>query len=631
MFTIGKVRDNQEAFSNVIFYNREDFKECKYLLLDGMTLYPSISGDVPRGTVSCNGYIRTSINRLLGDKVKVEKYEPDDKTLDYIALQIHIGDKKISRHVTEHEANLKEHIFKVFSCHHFWVGQHLLTKYNNITYVIKVLCSGGLLGKNTKVDMLSTDSNLILVGDRVMKRDLFKPDYDFEQIGIGGLDNELRTKFCRALSTWAIDKQLYEKLGIKHVKGVLLYGPPGTGKTLIARKIGSQITHKEPKIVNGPSIMSKWVGQSEQNIRDLFSEAISDPDGIHVIIFDEIDAICKSRGEGSEHTASVVNQLLSMIDGVNQLNNIFIIAMTNRKDLIDPALLRAGRIELHIKIGLPDLKGREQIFRIHTESLRKGDLLSSCVNISELAKMTENFTGAEIEAVVKKAVNYVLSRKLAKDSEEDPVVKHSHLKSAIKEIHPTMGSTQVDLPTKYLELSASHMMVMNSLYKGLKKKFKRVLITSKPGYGRTTLVSKFIEGANVNFKRLIKPLDFVGTNDVTKINTLLSHFKDAEVAGEAILVLDDLDLLVNYVKVGSVVSFSDKMYHALITLLSSSFTGKLFVIATCSNPEFIESVSKYFDEVTWLESMSNEEIQRVGKELGIQYPMWDNIKDLLTL
>ena len=149
---------------------------------------------------------------------------------------------------------------------------------------------------------------------------------------------------------------------------MLLHGPPGTGKTLIARKIAGALNCEEPKICNGPEIFDKYVGGSEQKVRELFADAEAeqaekgDESGLHVIIFDEIDAICRARGSrGSDSTGvgeNVVNQLLSKMDGVESLNNILIIGMTNRKDMIDEAILRPGRMEIHLEIGLPDQHGR---------------------------------------------------------------------------------------------------------------------------------------------------------------------------------------------------------------------------------------------------------------------------------
>ncbi len=232
--------------------------------------------------------------------------------------------------------------------------------------------------------------------------------------------------FRRAFASRVFPPSIVQKLGIKHVKGMLLYGPPGTGKTLIARQIGKMLNGKEPKVVNGPEVLNKYVGQTEENIRNLFAEADSeykekgDNSELHIIIFDEIDAICKSRGSvrdgsGVHDTVvsplspflpfpssltpsppsppptpspprstvlssipsspphppfpSQVNQLLTKIDGVDALNNILLIGMTNRKDMLDEALLRPGRLEVQIEVGLPDEKGRLQILKIHTNKV----------------------------------------------------------------------------------------------------------------------------------------------------------------------------------------------------------------------------------------------------------------------
>merc|ERR1719262_1852629 len=175
---------------------------------------------------------------------------------------------------------------------------------------------------------------------------------------------------------------------------MLLYGPPGTGKTLLGRQIGKYLNAREPKIINGPEVLNKYVGQSEENIRKLFEDAEKeykqegDASQLHIVIFDEIDAICKTRGTRSDSTGvsdSIVNQLLSKIDGVDALNNILLIGMTNRKDLIDEALLRPGRLEVHVEISLPDEKGRVEILNIHTKSMREKQYLMPDVSLPDLA------------------------------------------------------------------------------------------------------------------------------------------------------------------------------------------------------------------------------------------------------
>lgn len=174
-----------------------------------------------------------------------------------------------------------------------------------------------------------------------------------ESLGIGGLDEELTNLFRRAFASRRLPHTIIEKYGIKHVKGILLYGPPGTGKTLIARQLAKSLKAKTLNIVNGPEVFSKYVGESEENVRKLFLPAredekkYGDESPIHVVVFDEIDAICRQRGGDGESGRSkdaVVNQLLTNLDGVEALNNIIVIGMTNRKDLIDEAVLRPGRL-----------------------------------------------------------------------------------------------------------------------------------------------------------------------------------------------------------------------------------------------------------------------------------------------
>lgn len=241
----------------------------------------------------------------------------------------------------------------------------------------------GILIENTSINFFKDARNGINVkgsARRPAANAIIQPDFKFEDMGIGGLDKEFSKIFRKAFASRILSPALIEKTGMAHVKGMLLYGPPGTGKTLIARQIGKMLNAREPKVINGPEVLNKYVGQSEENIRKLFADAEKeykekgDESGLHIIIFDELDAVCKQRGSGSAGGTgvgdSVVNQLLSKLDGVDQLNNILLIGMTNRKDLIDDALLRPGRLEVHVEISLPDEAGRQQIIGIHTAKAR---------------------------------------------------------------------------------------------------------------------------------------------------------------------------------------------------------------------------------------------------------------------
>lgn len=176
---------------------------------------------------------------------------------------------------------------------------------------------------------------------------------------------------------------------------------------------------------------------------------------MHIIIFDELDAICKQRGSSNSGTGvgdTVVNQLLSKMDGVDKLNNILIIGMTNRKDMIDEALLRPGRLEVHMEISLPDEKGRYQILNIHTAQMRKNGVMDGDVDLLELASRTKNFSGAEINGLVKSATSFAFNRHVKvgtvagiSDDVERLRVNRGDFLNALDEVHPAFGVSEEEL------------------------------------------------------------------------------------------------------------------------------------------------------------------------------------------
>ena len=233
---------------------------------------------------------------------------------------------------------------------------------------------------------------------------------------IGGLD-EAKLALYEEVEMPLKEPEAFKEAGIKAPKGVLLTGPPGTGKTLLAKAVASECEANFIS-VKGPELVSKWVGDSEKAIREMFKKAKQVAPS--VIFFDEFDSIASVRGQSSNNVNDkIVNQLLTELDGVEELSGVSIIAATNRADLIDEALKRPGRLDNVIEIGLPDEKTREAIFKIHTKNMP----LYKDVNIAKLAKAVGEVSGAVIEGVCQRAGLLALRRKRAEKKDRVEITK----------------------------------------------------------------------------------------------------------------------------------------------------------------------------------------------------------------
>jgi transitional endoplasmic reticulum ATPase len=231
---------------------------------------------------------------------------------------------------------------------------------------------------------------------------------------IGGLDDAKQE--LREAVEWPLKyPQSFEKFGVRPPRGVLIYGAPGTGKTLLAKAVANE-SDANFIAVKGPELLSKWVGESEKGVREVFRKARQTAPT--VIFFDEIDSIASTRAGSSSDsgvTQRVVNQLLTEIDGLEELQDVAVIAATNRADIIDPALLRPGRFDRHVKVEDPDEEARLAIFKVHTEKIP----LAKDVDLEKLAKITDGYVGSDIEAICREAVMLTLRENL--ESEKVPM------------------------------------------------------------------------------------------------------------------------------------------------------------------------------------------------------------------
>lgn len=250
-----------------------------------------------------------------------------------------------------------------------------------------------------------------------------KPHTTWEDVG--GLE-EAKEKLRELVELPLMEPGLYKEAGIKPSKGILLSGPSGTGKTLLAKAVANEANANFISI-KGPELISKWVGESEKRVREIFKKARQVSPSI--IFFDEFDSISKMRGMSiSDSTERVVNQLLTELDGVEELEKVIVMASTNRKDLIDPALLRAGRIDAIVELGIPDKKTRKKIFEVHTRDMP----LDKNIKLDYYVDRTENWTGADIEFLCRNAgINAIKRHYQGKKKEEFKILKEDFDKALI--------------------------------------------------------------------------------------------------------------------------------------------------------------------------------------------------------
>ena len=388
------------------------------------------------------------------------------------------------------------------------------------------------------------------------------------------------------------------------------------GKTLIAKKMCKILNAKSFQLINGPELLDKYVGQSEAKTRDLFKQAEDDQrnniPGLHVIVFDEFDAIGKRRSSETSANANVhnniINQLLSKIEGVEELNNILIIAMTNLKDTLDPALLRSGRIELHIEIGLPDRNGRKKIFEIHTKKIRDNEYISEDVDFEYLSDITTNFTGAEIKSVVSKASTYPLTKlidpktmkRLTGDHIKKPKVRMQDFLLAITEICPVMGNTnkEIDLITstelnlsddKFREVYENVNESINDyMLNGNKKSNCRnftILIIGDSFSGKTKLVSHSVK----DFMRIFSHIKFITPEKYLNEGlSIWNLFQEGKRSDNFLFVIDSIETIFDY----SIAGIIPNKTRELLTILNSNIDShkKVVTILTCSDRNMVSSL-----------------------------------------
>jgi len=377
---------------------------------------------------------------------------------------------------------------------------------------------------------------------------------------IGGLGREL--EMVREMIELPLrHPELFERLGIEPPKGVLLYGPPGTGKTLIAKAVANEVDAHFITL-SGPEIMSKYYGESEGKLREVFEEAQENAPTI--LFIDEIDSIAPRREETKgEVERRVVAQLLSLMDGLKARGQVIVIAATNIPDAIDPALRRGGRFDREIEIGIPDKKGRMEIFQVHT----RGVPLAEDVNLEQYADTTHGFVGADIALLVKEAAMHALRKIIPKIDLEEEIpgelledlrVTSDDFDQAKKHVEPSaMREVLVEIPSvrwkdvggldevkSELQEAVEWPLKYPDVFEKLKTSPpKGILLFGPPGTGKTLLAKAVANESKVNFISVKGPellSKWVGESE----KGVREIFRKARQASPSIIFFDEVDALV---------------------------------------------------------------------------------------
>jgi transitional endoplasmic reticulum ATPase len=432
--------------------------------------------------------------------------------------------------------------------------------------------------------------------------DVPKVSYD----DIGGLGDAVK-KIREMVELPLRHPELFKRLGVEAPKGVLLHGPPGTGKTMLAKAVAGE-TSSNFITIGGPEIVSKFYGESEGKLREIFKEA--EENAPSIIFIDEIDSIAPKRDEVSgEEERRIVAQLLSLMDGLNSRGKVVVIGATNRPNAIDEALRRPGRFDREIEIGIPDRNGRYEILQIHT----RGMPLADDVDLCWLADKTHGYAGADISALTKEAAMAALRRVLPDvdlEAEEIPrevlnniLVTKDDFKNALKDLQPsTMREVLIEKPNVKWEdigaLETAKQELKEAVEWPLKygkvfehmnaKPPKGILLYGPPGTGKTLLAKAVATESEANFISVKGP-EFLNKWVGESEKAVRETFRKARQASPCVIFMDEIDSIAPERGTGGDSNVTERVISQMLTEMDGlEGLSDVVVIAATNRPDIMD-------------------------------------------
>ena len=472
---------------------------------------------------------------------------------------------------------------------------------------------------------------------------------------VGGLREEMQ-RIREMVELPLRHPELFQRLGIEPPRGVFLYGPPGCGKTLLAKALANE-SDANFYVISGPEIISKFYGESEARLREIFQKAQETAPSI--VFIDELDAIAPKREEVTgEVERRVVAQLLSLMDGMGARGNIIVIGATNRPNAIDPALRRPGRFDREIEIGVPDKAGRHEILQIHTRNMP----LAQDVDIKRLGEITHGYTGADVSALCREAAMKALRRYVPEINLEEGTIPPSILEkmvvnmddfmNAYREVTPTaMREVYVEVPTIHWNDVGGLENVKGELVEAVEWPIKRpevfkrmgirppkgILLHGPPGCGKTLVARAVATESEANFISIKGPEIFskwVGESE----KAIREIFRKGRTAAPAIIFFDEIDAIVPRRGMGYADSgAAERVISQLLTELDGIETFEnVVVIAATNRPDMLDPAvlrPGRFDRLIYVPAPDQKTLEQIFKIYTASMPLDKtvNIQDLTRM